>query len=180
MLYNVAQLLKSPVGTDLLVSFEGEIDLASNDAEIVGPIEGEARMQRTNQGVLVSGEFDATASMMCVRCLDGFEESFHLTFSDMFMPTIEVNSGHPLPRITEDDVFEIDKHHHLNLTDALRQQIILALPMQPLCRENCAGLCPICGANHNVTSCQCESEIHPQWGALAELSQNLADNDEQQ
>ena len=61
--------------------------------------------------------------MDCVRCLEPFQIPVQLTFSEMFVPTIEVVTGQVLPRNEEDDVFPIDAHHHLDLAEPIRQQI---------------------------------------------------------
>jgi uncharacterized protein len=173
MLYNVAQLLKANVGSDLRTTFEDELDLNNDETQIIGPVVGEVRFQRTNQGILATGTLDATVRQQCVRCLDECDSSLHLSFSDLYMPTIEVVSGHPMPKFTEEDAFSIDAHHHLDLSEALRQQIILALPMQPLCSEDCQGLCPTCGINRNHATCACVDESDVRWSALSNLALNF-------
>jgi uncharacterized protein len=170
MLYNVAQLLKAPVGSDLRQAVEGSIDLQDDSAHVIGPVAGEVRFQRTNLGILASGEIAVTVQLQCVRCLEEFEQPLQVPFSEMFLPTIEVVSGHPLPDVTEEQGFPIDAHHHLDLTELLRQQIIVTLPDQPLCQPNCAGICPVCGNNRNLHPCDCESQEDLRWSALARLS----------
>jgi uncharacterized protein len=146
------------------------VDLEDPDVQTVAPVEGEVRFQRTNQGILVSGAADTTVRLQCVRCLEPFDQPVHVDFAEMFLPTIEVLSGRPLPTVTEEQGFAIDAHHQLDLTEMLRQHIILNLPDQPICRPACAGLCPVCGGNRNITPCTCETESDNQWSALAHLS----------
>ena len=72
---------------------------------------------------------------------------------------------------SDDDVdfapFEGDE---IDLGELFREQILLAIPMTPLCREECKGLCPVCGADLNAGECSCErGEIDPRWSALADL-----------
>jgi len=169
MLYNVAQLLKAPVGADLRAPIEGALKLDGDEATIVAPITGDVRFQRTNQGILATGDFETTVQMQCVRCIDTFEQPIHIDFSELYMPTVEVLTGHPLPHVNEEEAFPIDAHHHLDLAEMIRQQIVLALPMQPLCREDCAGLCPVCGKNRNVDPCDCVQQEDVRWNALAGL-----------
>jgi uncharacterized protein len=170
MQYNVAQLLKAPVGSDMRQPFAGAVDLEDANTQTVAPVAGEVRLQRTNQGILASGTAATTVRLQCVRCLEEFEQPVQVDFAEMFLPTIEVFSGRPMPTVTEEQGFAIDAHHHLDLTEMLRQHIILNLPDQPLCRADCQGLCPICGGNRNLIPCDCETEAETRWSALAHLS----------
>jgi uncharacterized protein len=170
MIYNVAQLLKAPVGSDLRQSMEGAVKLEDETAEVVGPVTGEVRFQRTNQGILATGSAEITVRLQCVRCLEEFEQPLPLTFAEMYLPTIEVVSGHPLPSFTEEQGFPIDARHHLDLTEMLRQQIILNLPDHPLCHEDCKGLCAICGDNRNLRECECQTQADERWTALSQIS----------
>lgn len=174
MLYNVAQLLKASVGTDLRAPIEGTVELNSDDIAILEPVSGDVRLQRTNQGVLATGEFATSVQLECVRCLEPFQLPMQVAFSEMFVPTLDVVTGQAMPRVDEDDVFPIDAHHHLNLAEPIRQQIILEAPMQPLCREDCGGLCPVCGKNRNVDPCNCEQEEDVRWSALTDLTLDFA------
>ena len=169
MLYNVAQLLKSPVGADLRAPIEGTLSLNSDDITLVAPVTGHVRLQRTNQGIIADGTLTTTVQLQCVRCLDTFTLPLEVPFSEVYLPTIDVVTGQPLPNANEDDVFPIDEHHHLDLSEPFRQQIILAVPMQPLCSETCAGLCPVCGNNRNTDPCTCEAQDATLWSALADL-----------
>jgi uncharacterized protein len=82
-----------------------------------------------------------------------------------------VVSGISLPVSQEPGGFIIDEHHILDLTEAIRQYALLALPMKPLCQESCAGLCPSCGHNLNQGACNCPPEAgDPRWSELNELA----------
>jgi uncharacterized protein len=171
MLYNVAQLLKASAGSDLRQDFDGDVSMGDDGVMTVSPIRGQARFQKTNQGILAAGDFTVTVRLQCVRCLDDFEQTLHIPFSEMYLPTVEVVTGRPIPDATKDDEsFPIDAHHHLNLTEMVRQQIILNLPAQPLCRTDCLGICAICGGNRNERACDCEAQQNLQWQALTTLT----------
>ena len=84
---------------------------------------------------------------------------------------MDINSGTPLEIPEEPDSFIIDEHHILDLKEAIRQNALLAVPMKPLCRADCAGLCQICGKDLNKGNCDCAKDnIDPRWSKLIELS----------
>lgn len=175
MIFNVAQLMKSPFGSGAALEadiHEEQVRL-DNDLKVIGPIDGYARMRRVNQGLLIDGWVDLTAELECARCLKHFEQPMHVTFEERFYPTVDVVTGTPLPPIDEDDVFPIDEHHQVDLTEAIRQAVLLAIPMVPLCKEDCAGLCSQCGHDLNLGPCNCqEPEADTRLSVLKQLLQN--------
>jgi uncharacterized protein len=180
MLYNVAQLLKAPVGTDLRQPVEGELTaLRDDDVLIAGPVEGQVRFQRTNYGVLATGEVQVTVELECVRCLKSFDQALTVPFKTMYHPTIEVVSGRPLPPVDDEEGFTIDDRHHLDLSEMLRQEIILALPPMPVCKPDCAGICPICGNDRNLRPCTCEADEDRRLDALSRLTLEFPDEEEE-
>lgn len=174
MLFNVAQLMKSAVGTSFVADFqedENEVTL-DDDLTIVGPLEGHVRMRRTNQGLLVDGWVDLVLELTCTRCLKRFEQVKHVTFEEQFYPTVDVLTGVPLPGFDEDEIFPIDDHHLLDLTEAVRQNTLTALPMVMLCQEECQGLCSQCGKDLNSGPCDCQPEVDARLSILEQLLQN--------
>jgi uncharacterized protein len=172
MIFNVAQLMKSPVGASVASDIQEENPQLDEELKIVGPITGHTRMRRVNQGLLVDGWVDLTLEQTCDRCLKHTEQSMHVTFEERFYPTVDVLTGAPLPPTEEDDVFPIDEHHQVDLTEALRQSILLTVPMVSLCKEDCAGLCPQCGHDLNLGPCQCQPEIDTRLNVLKTLLPN--------
>ncbi len=171
MIYNVAQLMKSPVGTSLTADINEENVHLDEDLKVVGPIVGKVRMRRVNQGLLVDGWADVTLELTCTRCLKQFEQTMHIPFEERFYPTIDIVTGMPLPPIEEEDVFPIDDHHLIDLTEAIRQDVLLELPMVTLCREDCVGLCSQCGRDLNLGPCDCKPEVDERFSALSALLQ---------
>lgn len=161
MIYNVAQLLKSPVGASLRVALDpdDQLELKEDAIRLAGPVEGAVRLHRTNQGILVDGMATAPVEMQCDRCLEPFTTTVTFPLREQFYPTIDVNTGVALPAVTDELVFFLDQNHHLDLREAIRQNLLLALPMRALCRDDCAGLCPTCGRNLNHGACQCVPEV---------------------
>jgi uncharacterized protein len=164
---NVSQQLKAPIGT------VREYDIAEA-ADILGTgestrIEGGVKLTRTNRGILVQGSLKADIPVDCSRCLKVFDCPLAIKMEEEYFPVIDVNSGTPLEIPDEPGSFTIDEHHILDLREAIRQNALLAIPMKPLCREDCAGLCQVCGKDLNEESCDCDrEEIDPRWSKLAQ------------
>ncbi len=172
MIFNVAQLLKAPVGASLEADLDEEHIELDDDLKIVSPLTGHVRMRRINQGLLVDGWVDTLLEFECTRCLKHFEQPMHIPFEERFFPTVDVVTGIPLPPTDEEDIFSIDEHHLVDLTEAVRQQVLLAIPMVTLCKEDCAGLCSQCGHDLNLGPCDCEPETDARFSVLKTLLQN--------
>lgn len=172
MLYNVAQLMKTNVGTSLESDIHEEQIQLDDDIKVIGPLNGHVRKRRINQGLLVDGWVDLTLELTCNRCLKAFEYPLHVTFGEMFYPTVDVITGIYLPPIAGEDVFPIDEHHMVDLREAIRQNVLLAIPMVTLCREDCPGLCSQCGHDLSLGSCECKPEVDARLSVLEKLLEN--------
>lgn len=167
---NVSQLLKSPVGTTREYNFDPGERLRL-DAEIVAVIDdGHVRLDRVNTGILARGQTTALVNLLCARCLEPVDIATHVEFAEQFAPSIDMSTGKPLPPPDDELTFLISQNHMLDLNEALRQNLLAALPIQAVCKPDCAGLCPKCGTNRNVGACDCivDDANHP-FAALAEL-----------
>jgi uncharacterized protein len=171
LIYNVAQLLKSPVGTSMVNDFS-ETDVQLDDLRAAGPLSGHMRARRTNQGLLVDGWADLVLALTCDRCLKEFEQPMHVTFEEQFYPTVDIISGLPLKPIDEEEIFPINDHHEIDLTEAIRQNTLTKLPMVTLCREDCKGLCPQCGHDLNLGPCDCPPEVDERLSVFEQLLRN--------
>jgi uncharacterized protein len=168
MRFNVAQLLKEPIGSTRTYQLEQTF---TGSQRIVDSARGQVRLMRTHQGILVAGELNIAVTLACSRCLDPFERCSTIAIEEEYFPTVDINTGKSvsLPENT-DDGLRIDSSHIIDLSEALRQYAITEEPMKPLCQEHCRGLCPVCGVNQNEEECDCRSqETDPRWGALAAI-----------
>jgi len=152
MIYNVAQLLKSPIGSTLDVELDNNdaLDLRDGEARLAGPISGRARLHHTNRGIYVEGTAHIPVHLECSRCLKAFTATLDLPLREEFYPTIDIETGTPVRAEDNEAAFPIDEHHQIDLREAVRQNLVLAMPMRALCREECQGLCPTCGKDLNV------------------------------
>lgn len=163
---NVAQLLKAPSGSIRVFQIN---DLLEDEGKNY-PVQGEMTLTRTNRSILIQGTLTVNAEMTCSRCLKLFKNKLTLFIEEEYFPIIDVITGIRLPEPEEEDSFTIDEHHVLDLTEAIRQYIVIALPMKPVCKEECAGLCPVCGKNLNLGECDCkQQQVDPRWGDLLKL-----------
>ena len=169
MLYNVAQLLKEPIGSTR--SYKLSEDFASPD-RFADDVHGTLRLLRTHQGVLATARPEVKVTLNCGRCLSTFSLPLTLDIEEEFFPLVDVNTGRRVAIPSGTEGTHISADHVLDFTDVLRQCVITHVPMKPLCQANCSGLCQQCGADLNQGTCQCdEASIDPRWRALAELLQ---------
>ena len=172
MIFNVAQLMKSPVGTSLEYEIEENVQL-DKDLKMIDPITGHVRLRRINQGLLADGWIDLTLEQECTRCLKQLDQQMHVPFEERFYPTMDVITGAPqLPPDDGEDAFPIDDHHQIDLNETVRQHVLLEIPMVTLCKEDCAGLCSQCGKDLNEGPCACQPEVDSRLSILQTLLQN--------
>jgi uncharacterized protein len=170
MQYNVAQLLKGPIGSRRAYDLNEDVDRLDEELEVTRPLTGSLTFTRTNQGILVTGRLRTVLQASCRRCLEPAELPVQVDLEEEFYPTLQIGDV-PLDRVSDDDeALLIDEHHILDLTEVIRQALWLVEPGQALCRLDCAGLCPRCGGNRNLGECQCEeAPVDPRWAALQSL-----------
>jgi DUF177 domain-containing protein len=110
---------------------------------------------RAGSDLFFRGRVEADVIGSCSRCLEEYAFPLALDFAFVLVP----RHGGAEEGLEEDDRdLSYYEGEEVDLSPLLREQVLLALPTRPLCRENCAGLCPQCGANRNTTRCKCEVE----------------------
>jgi uncharacterized protein len=167
---NVAQLMKEPVGSTRSHSFdEGFEPLGEGQSTIHAG--GNVGLTKSIDGIWVSGKVNATIENTCSRCLVPIGHVVHVEFEETFLPTVDIAVGRRLRRDgeTEDGQFTIDEHHVLDLAEAIRQHALAAVPINPLCRADCLGLCQVCGSDLNEGQCHENQEIDTVWAPLQQL-----------
>jgi uncharacterized protein len=147
---NVSQLLKAPLGAVRNYKINDTVNIGGNSL-----IQGEIQLMRTDRGILARGTLGTEIELNCSRCLNPFYFPLRLTIEEEYFPTADVSTGASLPPPIESGSFTTDERNILDLSEAIRQYALLTTPIKPVCREDCAGLCPTCGANLNQTQCNC-------------------------
>ena len=126
------------------------------------PIELELRIESVVEGVLVSGTARAQATGECVRCLDPIAIELDLDVQELFAyPDAAAAEAEEIAQV-EDEL--------VDFRPVLRDAVVLALPLQPVCRDDCLGLCATCGARLNDDPAHQHEQVDPRWAALGELT----------
>ncbi|MEO8286322.1 MAG: DUF177 domain-containing protein [Chloroflexota bacterium] len=185
LIFNVAQLLKEHVGATRRLTIESPsltLYYEDTDEGDGGEVEardltGSAKATRVGEGLLVQGDVEANVQLQCSRCLEDISVPVEASLEEQFEPTVDVETGRSVKKdddIEDDTVFTIDPNHMMDLTEPVRQALLVAIPMRPLCKVDCKGLCVVCGADLNDTDCGHTQEApDARWEGLKAL--NIAD-----
>lgn len=170
MNFNVAGLLKDAVGAAREYHVQERLSPAEDGFVLTAPVEGSVRLTRTQRGVLVTARLHSTAEQACCRCLEQVASPVVLSIKEEFLQTLDIATGLEVNAPKDDPAVLIDDHHEISLDDLLRQYLLTELPMHPLCRSDCRGLCPRCGHNLNESLCACApAATDSRWQVLGEL-----------
>lgn len=169
LLYNVSGLVREPIGSTREYAIDEEVAVDRGSRHVTG----HAKMLRTPEGVLVSVRLNGIEREECSRCLCEIEVPIQVDFDEEFFSTLDARTGAPLPAPEDADAFRIDAQQELALGEAVRQWWAATVPMQPLCRTGCAGLCARCGKDLNDGPCSCAPPGDERWAALGQLASKL-------
>ncbi len=165
----VARSVAAPdhLGTDVIGVPEGQ------------PVELDLRLEAVVEGVLVSGSVRATATGACVRCLDPVVHDVDLRFQELFAYADRVEHHREVGDEEDEEEYRIEDDT-IDLDPLLRDTVVPALPFQPVCREDCPGLCAQCGQRLEDDPGHDHDVIDPRWAALEALASSspTAENEE--
>ena len=137
---------------------------------IVEPVQLEFDIQKDKEKFRLVGAARTKLELTCSRCLEPFQLPVDGLFDLRFLPASELAEGDE-HEVQDDDLdTSYYRDDQIDLNELLREQFYLALPMKPLCRDECKGLCPQCGTNWNTGTCTCTTEWEdPRLAALKGL-----------
>ena len=170
--YNVSALLREGIGATRDYEVAERV-LIDEDEPRHEEVTGRAVFLRTERGVLVTAHLQGVQRGPCSRCLQGMEQSLRLEIEEEFFATADAEPDASVSPPEDLEAFQIDARHMLDLEEAVRQHWAAAVPMQPLCRPDCRGLCPRCGYDLNQGACSCSPEEDERWSALRQLAGNI-------
>ncbi|MGH7148368.1 MAG: YceD family protein [Nitrospiraceae bacterium] len=150
-----------------------DLGLSEDDAVVLGPLAVSLDLTNVEGLVAVTGVLEGTIVRECVRCLKEYEDPLAFSVRAAFIPEPKSTPRHPkrvdsrkaYVKVVEaeqeeepDDQYQY-QGNQLELAPMLREHVILSAPMQPLCGDDCLGLCAQCGKNLNEGLCQCAAEL---------------------
>ena len=169
MIINLAELSD----VTKIFEFTSQPDLEEETIRLTKPAEVAGKLKKGIAQVDVTGEIKGETEVDCSRCLSPFALKLDIPFKVSYVSEEHYTKDAEAEIRNEDLEIAIYENEEINLDELVREQILLNLPTQILCREDCKGLCQQCGANKNVKSCDCETkEIDPRWSALKDLKRN--------
>ncbi|WP_076259841.1 YceD family protein [Intrasporangium flavum] len=133
------------------------------------PVEIEVRLESVVEGVLVTGSVSGTATGACVRCLDPVDLEVDGTFQELFAYADRAAHHHEVGADSDEDEVHELVDDLIDLEPVLRDAVVPTLPFQPVCREDCPGLCSECGARFADDPDHHHEVIDPRWSALGGL-----------
>lgn len=141
---------------------------AAGEAVFNGPLSGELLIRNSGSVIEVEGTLTCTVELACGRCLQPVSQQLVVPVALSFERQLTVVEDEAERELSEDDLGLVPFYGDtLNLREALEQEVLLAVPQHPLCRDDCAGLCMVCGGDRNRQACDCSPPVF--HGGLAAL-----------
>lgn len=138
--------------------------------KLLSPVKASLRIDKKGSEVIITGRAKGTVELQCSRCLKTFGMDIDSVIDVVYHPASEINKEEHYELKGDELDTGFYKNDILNTEDLLKEQLVLNIPMKPLCSEDCKGLCPKCGADLNVTQCNCAaSEIDSRLAVLKQL-----------
>ncbi len=160
----------------------GDLADPGEDYRVIEPVDLAFTIHKDQDRFRLVGTLATTLELRCSRCLEPFPLPVRTSFDLRYLP-----EGTAMPEATDAEDGELDeddasetfyRNDEIDLGELIREHFYLALPMKPLCREDCKGLCPHCGTNLNVETCQCQERWEdPRLAGLKALITELKHDD---
>jgi uncharacterized protein len=135
-----------------------EVEQDGDAYQVVAPVKVDLEIHKDKDRFRLVGKATTELELSCSRCLEAFRIPFDGAIDVRFLPASELTAEDEKEVEEEDLDTSYYRDDQIDLNELLREQFYLALPMKPLCREECAGLCSQCGTNLNTGACQCTSQ----------------------
>ena len=151
----------------------GAVDYHSQDFQQVGPLEVRCTAELVDDQIRIAGQLHTKLEMVCARCMEPVVEEVSREFDLFYKPMPPSHSEEEIKLKPAEADLAFFQGDGLFLADVLAEQVNLAIPMKVICRSDCRGLCPHCGANLNHEECRCEVHTSdPRMAPLARLKQD--------
>jgi uncharacterized protein len=156
---------------DFAVTLPSEdVALGAEEGRLTAPVEVSGSVTETSGRFRVKGLITGRLESACTRCLESADRDIRIDFTVDFVSPEHFSSAAEHEVAGDDLDLDVLESDSIDITELVREQIVLNIPAQVLCREDCKGICPKCGGDRNLIDCKCEeSEIDPRWAALKGL-----------
>ena len=152
---NAVELLRQPGAVREIVVEIAATPIDAQHERLVGDIGVDLRLEALRDGIRVTGSVSAAWATECRRCLTPLAEVARVTVDELYQ----------VERLDE-DAYPIEDGQ-LDLVPLVRETALIELDLERLCRDDCAGLCPVCGVDRNLTTCDCDTAVRDdRWAAL--------------
>ena len=155
---NARELLRQPGLTRPIRIELDATDLGVDDDRVAGGVAVELEAVSSIDGIVVTGSIASPWRVPCRRCLTDVAGTARIAVDEVYQD-----------HVSDPDAFQIEGDQ-IDLAPAVREYVLLELPDGPLCREDCAGICPVCGIDRNHGTCECDTSVRDErWAALDDL-----------
>lgn len=151
----------------------GTLDFHSTEFQQLEPLEVRATAELVDGQIRIFGTLHTRVEVVCARCLESVSEEMSKDFDLYYRPLATVAKEEDVKLKSDETDIAFFEGEGLFLADVLAEQVNLLIPMKVICRSDCRGLCPHCGANLNTEECRCEAHPpDPRLAPLARVKQN--------
>jgi len=157
---------------------EGELDMASDISMLRQPVHSQLQLSLVGEQIHVKGVVGANLELTCSRCLKSFERSIEKNFELDYRPDPMVEEeGEEFSLAYTDLDVGFYRDQKLDVSALVAEQVVLEVPMKPVCHGDCKGLCDQCGADLNEKGCDCQpGSLDPRLAVLADLKKKISES----
>ncbi len=163
MKVNIEDIDEDGLSLDIIENAADFSDIARDEGIIsILPVNAHLDIEKSDSDIFIKGYIDVDAKMRCARCLAEFKSHIHSDIDLIFLKTVQKEAQGEYGKELSIEDLDINYYsgEELVVTEILREQITLDLPIKPLCKPDCKGLCPRCGTDLNKEKCNCPEEKH--------------------
>jgi uncharacterized protein len=147
-----------------------EIDLSDAGAELEGDLQLRGKVLKAGDEMVLSGKLRAVFNLVCSRCLKDFVQPLEFDVSATYIQTPETRTGVRVEADLDEDARIAFVDDEIDLVSGVREDLVLNIPVKPLCKQDCRGLCAQCGTDLNEGQCSCRQEtVDPRLAALRDI-----------
>jgi len=168
MILDITALTELPLRLDLTED-AARLEKLDNGVLLIGRVHADLNVMQGDQIYYCNGQSRCDADMICSRCAEPYRTTIQ---GEIDFSIREVADGREqdMDVVIENELLVPANAKQVDITAPIRESLVLAVPLKPLCREDCRGVCPVCGANRNEKTCECKvDKTDSRWDGLRDL-----------